>query len=1008
MRGWLPWCLAAAGLAVAAYFLFFADAGLQDQLDKTSSPIGAVAGIASFVAAILIARSQQSVSEDSARLALARKLHKTWTREAEGREVRNPWPIRVRLAPTSRFVAAKSPQADFLAGEVTEVAVKYLALPHRQLVVLGAPGAGKSVLVLLLVLDLLERHQDEPVPVPLSIESWNPATEDVAEFVTRRLREDHPALRKRSGETDLAEVLVTAGHVLPVLDGLDEMPADRRAPALRRLHALTSARRPFVLTSRASEYEHAVESSGAGLTLAEVVELEPVTPAEAADYLRQDVPVTRWEPVLDALATTGPVVEAFSSPLTISVARIVYRSGGNPAELLTLRDKTAVVDRLMGAFVAATFQDRPKAGRWLGNLAYMLYRTGTRDLTWRLFDPDGRGIWINGAGEVASTIATAIGLAAMVSALQLDARHWAQTATFSSVLGGGLAFMIVRNATALRSPRRTVAGGTAVAIAAWGVVAGLAALIAFLSGAPAASALQHSVTFSFGVFWIVFGFQCRHVLLQLIGQTVMALHGKLPLCLNRFLRLAHRRGVLRSTGETWQFRHALLQDHLARQVRIQDLGRHDGDTELLVAMLATRDREALRTRADSRCLVASRRYAALLAANGLYDELAARAGRDVAARFRLIRVLRERGDVEGLAQWTGAESDIARAEVLAAQGDTEAAKALLRPLRGAAAGLLLAELQAADGDFEGAFATLTPNLARTTLYVDLLAATKRYDDLWKVTSHPGRAARLASTHVPDVDPETKLYPYGRRFSSSEVARLARRHYAHHLAFSGEIAAVASWVESRDSADARPAFAAWLRVEGRFDLLRARADDGDRCAVNELWHHGPRACAPEKKAEAFEGNTVAAKLYALGLTDQNEVTELLRALAKTVYSTDEPRMRDIADIMARFGRLDSLRARADAGDLYAATLLTDQLIAVGRVAEAEEFLRERFAAGDIGSPERLVDFLAAQHDRAGLRALVRTGDDHAARHLALLGDPDDVAWVASIGACERRPFWSLPD
>jgi hypothetical protein len=43
-------------------------------------------------------------------------------------------------------------------------------------VVLGEPAAGKSVVALLLTLGLLP---DEPVPVLLTVSSWNPHQEDL-------------------------------------------------------------------------------------------------------------------------------------------------------------------------------------------------------------------------------------------------------------------------------------------------------------------------------------------------------------------------------------------------------------------------------------------------------------------------------------------------------------------------------------------------------------------------------------------------------------------------------------------------------------------------------------------------------------------------------------------------------------------------------------------------------------------------------------------------------------
>ena len=47
----------------------------------------------------------------------------------------------------------------------------------------------------------------------------------------------------------------------------------------------------------------------------------------------------------------------------------------------------------------------------------------------------------------------------------------------------------------------------------------------------------------------------------------LALRGRLPWRLLEFLDDAHRLGVLRQAGAVYQFRHALLQDHLAATSR---------------------------------------------------------------------------------------------------------------------------------------------------------------------------------------------------------------------------------------------------------------------------------------------------------------------------------------------------------------------------------------------------------------------------------------------------------
>jgi hypothetical protein len=50
-----------------------------------------------------------------------------------------------------------------------------------------------------------------------------------------------------------------------------------------------------------------------------------------------------------------------------------------------------------------------------------------------------------------------------------------------------------------------------------------------------------------------------------LTRAWLALRGKTPLRLMRFLDDAHRRGVLRQAGAVFQFRHASLQDNLANR-----------------------------------------------------------------------------------------------------------------------------------------------------------------------------------------------------------------------------------------------------------------------------------------------------------------------------------------------------------------------------------------------------------------------------------------------------------
>ena len=100
-------------------------------------------------------------------------------------------------APPPEGIWAAGP--DELAGKGGQLAEVLARVPTGRLVVLGEPGAGKTMLMVRLVLDLLARRSGGgPVPVLASIASWNPAGQDLHGWLAAQLVIDHPALAGRA------------------------------------------------------------------------------------------------------------------------------------------------------------------------------------------------------------------------------------------------------------------------------------------------------------------------------------------------------------------------------------------------------------------------------------------------------------------------------------------------------------------------------------------------------------------------------------------------------------------------------------------------------------------------------------------------------------------------------------------------------------------------------------------------------------------------------------------
>ena len=156
---------------------------------------------------------------------------------------------------------------DDLAGEGGELADVLGRVPTGRLVVLGEPGAGKTMLMVRLVLDLLARRAaGGPVPFLAPVASWDPSGQDLRGWLAARLLTDHPALAgpppAGGAEPTQAAALLAAGLILPVLDGLDEIPEQVRGPAISRINDALRPGEQVVVTCRTEQYRDAVRPQG--------------------------------------------------------------------------------------------------------------------------------------------------------------------------------------------------------------------------------------------------------------------------------------------------------------------------------------------------------------------------------------------------------------------------------------------------------------------------------------------------------------------------------------------------------------------------------------------------------------------------------------------------------------------------------------------------------------------------------------------------------------------------
>lgn len=413
-------CLATVGAAA----LLVQAAGLS-AADQLASVASLLVGLVSLSLALRPRGDARSSPGREAELLgnaadrLAALVRLQWQDEAGARGLRDPRPIRVRWSSTSRPIEApadsvlgRDPEIGGrvlrlkLAGDLTGVADAVRRLPAHQLVVLGEPGAGKSVLAMHFALaELAQRKPRGPVVILLSLADWDPRREHLHLWLARRISADYPILNDAQAYgRNAATRLVEEGLILPVLDGLDEMPAASIPEAIVGVNAAIGDR-GVIVTCRSREYQSAVRQSRTTLSRAAVIEIEPVGATDAIDFLTGAEPAdaSLWKPVADELRSNpnGTFAKALSTPLMIATARSVCGPGGaDRAELLNLARSTSVAGvnyELLRRLVPAAYAKEPprlrstrsrlqlrpgRAEKWLVYLANHLKRLNTQDLVW--------------------------------------------------------------------------------------------------------------------------------------------------------------------------------------------------------------------------------------------------------------------------------------------------------------------------------------------------------------------------------------------------------------------------------------------------------------------------------------------------------------------------------------------------------------------------------------------------------------------------------------------------
>lgn len=292
-------------------------------------------------------------------------------------------------APTQRVPGRLDENIDEAAEQLAH---DFRQLPGSQrLLLLGEPGAGKTFLAIALTVGLLRRWSaGQRVPVFLSMSSWDPVIESLDAWMVREIASLYYGGRKHTPRT-----LLNLRHLLPVLDGLDELPEHVRRLAITRINHTLDGDRSLVLTCRTAEYLDEIAGGAPVLMRAAVVQVQPLGADDIAAHLSG---TPAWSDVVQQvkLRPESPLAMALSTPLMLSLFTAVYSNCG-PAELVEnqrLDTRHAIEDFLVDALLDSAYPTdashgpwwtrrwtAKRARKWLTYLAEHLHEHGGRDVS---------------------------------------------------------------------------------------------------------------------------------------------------------------------------------------------------------------------------------------------------------------------------------------------------------------------------------------------------------------------------------------------------------------------------------------------------------------------------------------------------------------------------------------------------------------------------------------------------------------------------------------------------
>ncbi len=188
---------------------------------------------------------------------------------------------------------------------------------QQSLLILGAPGSGKTTMLLELARDAISQalaDANQPMPIVFNLSSWAEKQPPLADWLVDELNTKYNIPRK------IAQPWVDDDLIFPLLDGLDEVTLEQRNNCLDAINNYREEHLvPLVVCSRIKDYE----ALSSNLKLHGAVLLRPLTLEQVEGYLEAIGP--QYQAVRTVIQQDTSFQELLESPLMLSIVTLAYQ-----------------------------------------------------------------------------------------------------------------------------------------------------------------------------------------------------------------------------------------------------------------------------------------------------------------------------------------------------------------------------------------------------------------------------------------------------------------------------------------------------------------------------------------------------------------------------------------------------------------------------------------------------------------------------------------------------------